>query len=462
MLSSSEKTLNKFELFLLIFISIQPVIDILTTLSMTVLNQSATFGVFFRLLVMCLCLIYIINSQFKKKKSTTLIYLFGLFFILAVNLMINYFFKVNFNLIDEIKFIAKISYVHIMLFTYIILFTSLRKQQNLLKIIKRYFLYAILIINLVMIISLLTSTSLSSYDYTKIGYTGWFFAGNEIGAILAIIFPISIIYALTKTTQASLSYYWLPVILTAFSLLMLGTKVGYGALLLGLAVTLFMCFVMWFIRKKEPNRKTFFLNGAISAILLVLLVVITPFTPVFKNTFAHFQLLGINFDSSNQESNEKDETKDVPKKPEKIQKEQVENLILSSREVYLKRQSQQFKKAPLIQKIFGMGYAGNYKDEPKLIEMDFYDLFFSLGIIGFIIFMLPFAYFIIRIGYIFIKEFSNYFTPVYVLFLTSLVLGLGISFTAGHVLTAPAVSIYLSIIIAYLIVNHVNNRKTLS
>jgi hypothetical protein len=462
MLSSSEKTLNKFELFLLIFISIQPVIDILTTLSMTVLNQSATFGVFFRLLVMCLCLIYIINSQFKKKKSTTLIYLFGLFFILAVNLMINYFFKANFNLIDEIKFIAKISYVHIMLFTYIILFTSQSKQQNLLKIIKKYFLYAILIINLVMIISILTSTSLSSYDYTKTGYTGWFFAGNEIGAILAIIFPISIIYALTKTTQASLSYYWLPVILTAFSLLMLGTKVGYGALLLGLAVTLFMCFVMWFIRKKESNRKTYFLNGVISAILLVLLVVITPFTPVFKNTFAHFQLLGINFDSSNQEPKQEDETKDVPKKPEKIQKEQVENLILSSREVYLERQSQQFKKAPLIQKVLGMGYAGNYKDEPKLIEMDFYDLFFSLGIIGFIIFMLPFAFFIFRIGYIFIKEFSNYFSPVYVLFLTSLVLGLGISFTAGHVLTAPAVSIYLSIIIAYLIVNHVNNGKTLS
>jgi hypothetical protein len=460
MLSKSDQPLKRFEIYLLIFISIQPVIDVLTTASMTLLSLSATFGVFFRLLVMCICFVYIVQTQIKKEKKY-LLYLFGLMFVLAVSLIINYLFKDNFHLTEEVKFLAKIFYAHIMLFTYIILFASINKHLDLLSILKKYLLYAILTINLVMIISIFTSTSLKSYDYTKIGFTGWFFAGNELGAILAIIFPFSIIYALSKTNRFSLAYYWLPVIFTAFSLLMLGTKVGYGALILSLIVTAFMCFITWYLRKSKPDRKPYLVNGIISSSLIIILIVITPFTPIFKNTFAHFQLLGINFDTPDTDSKSNGNEKQNPPKKgiQNIEKGQVENLLLSSREIFLKNQKQQFKEAPVIQKIFGMGYAGNYSKQPKLIEMDFHDLFFSLGIVGFLVFILPIAFIIFRVGYIFIKNFSVYFSPINVLFLVSLVLGLGISFTAGHVLTAPAVSIYLSIILAYLLI-HYSNKKT--
>jgi O-antigen ligase like membrane protein len=456
MITPDEKSLNKFEFFLLIFISIQPIIDILTTFSMVVLKQTATFGVFFRLLVMGCCFFYIIKKQWGKERNITLLYLFSLILMFALNLTINFFFKENFVLMDEIKFLAKNAYAIIMLFTYIILFSSISKQLNLINILKKYLLYAILIINFVMLISILTSTSLKSYDYTKIGFTGWFFAGNEIGAILAIIFPISIIYALSKTTEYKYSYYWIPVIFTGYSLLMLGTKVGYGALLLSLMITLFMCFISWFRSRKELTNKKYLINSVISFLILVTLVVITPFTPVFKNTFAHIQLLGIEFGNTPPPAEE--DVEDTEQVPE-LQKEQVENLLLSSREIYLKKQHEQFKEAPIIQKLFGMGYAGNYKEEAKLIEMDFYDLFFSLGILGFIIFILPFAYFLIKIGLKFFKNFSKYFNPVYILFLTSIALGLGIAYTAGHVFTAPAVSIYLGIMISYLIVFHMDSDK---
>ena len=48
------------------------------------------------------------------------------------------------------------------------------------------------------------------------------------------------------------------------------------------------------------------------------------------------------------------------------------------------------------QKLFGMGYASNYSDQPKTIEIDYLDLFFSTGILGSILYFLPLLYFAIR------------------------------------------------------------------
>ena len=39
-----------------------------------------------------------------------------------------------------------------------------------------------------MVISISTSTDFGSYEWMKVGSRGWFYAGNELGSILAIIF----------------------------------------------------------------------------------------------------------------------------------------------------------------------------------------------------------------------------------------------------------------------------------
>lgn len=62
-----------------------------------------------------------------------------------------------------------------------------------------------------------------------------------------------------------------------------------------------------------------------------------------------------------------------------------------------KTYKQYYKDAPLSQKLFGMGYAGNYTDKIKLIEMDFHDLFFAFGIVGFLIYLIPLLYFGIKL-----------------------------------------------------------------
>ncbi|MDD1369270.1 O-antigen ligase family protein, partial [Bacillus sp. MHSD17] len=117
------------------------------------------------------------------------------------------------------------------------------------------------------------------------------------------------------------------------------------------------------------------------------------------------------------------------------------------------RLKQYYKEAPLSQKLFGMGYAGNYTTNMKLVEMDFYDLFFAFGIVGFLMYVLPLLYFGIKIFIRLITNFRKLFSVKHTLLASTLVLSLGIGFMSGHVLTAPAVSIFFVVILAYLIVD---------
>ena len=108
-----------------------------------------------------------------------------------------------------------------------------------------------------------------------------------------------------------------------------------------------------------------------------------------------------------------------------------------------------------------MGYAGNYTDKIKLIEMDFHDLFFAFGIVGFLIYLIPLLYFGITLFIRMITNFKKIMTVKYMLLASTLILSLGIGFMSGHVLTAPAVSIFFVVILAYIIVDFEIKKKVL-
>jgi hypothetical protein len=462
----NNRLLNLF----LIFIIFQPIIDALTTFSIVTLESSATFGMFIRVLYMGLGVLFILmNIKNSKLAKSFFIYLVILGATILLNLVINYFIKSPFYIGQEVKFFIKVSYLNIVFLNFILVFKMLKDQgKNIyLKSIK-FILYSALIIGSIMVVSIVTSTSLESYTYSKIGFTGWFFAGNEIGAIIAIITPLVALHAIRATESYKDIYKWIPFLLVAFSLLMLGTKVGYGALLIVLLISAFICgFLIW-KSKNKTNKSKYIKSFSISTLLLVVLLVLTPFTPVFTNTYTHIEFLGIDLnsddnDTKSQDDNDTANDKDSENKDnEQINKKQLQNLILSSREDYLAKHREDYISSPIPQKIFGLGFAGNYEtEEPKMIEMDFYDLFFSFGILGFSIFIAPLVYFVVKSAIKIIKNIKEYFTPKYVLMLASIALTLGIAYFAGHVFTAPAVSIYFAFIFALLIVEIDESEETI-
>ncbi|MCX2828945.1 O-antigen ligase family protein [Bacillus pseudomycoides] len=456
---------NKFGNFLLIFIMLQPVLDLLTSFCIMVLKVDTTIGIITRIFVMVLGGIYILFQAREKENRKYIIYLIVVGIVLAAGLVNNKLVKSPIMLGEEIKFIAKALYPFIMLTCYIFVFKSLREKANAYSKMRNYIVYSTLIINSIMVISIATGTDYNSYDWVKLGSRGWFYAGNELGAILAVVCPIVVLYSIEKTTSIAKSYFWIPSILIIFSLFAVGTKVGVGAIFGTMVVAVFMCFVQAFLQRKDRNKKSYLLNGILATVVFAGTLAYTPFSPFLKNMGFHVQILEQKKEVKKAEEKkedkahhkppvtEKEKAKEKAKEKEIEKKEETQAIIFSGREIFEKMYKDYYAEAPTSQKLFGMGYAGNFKEKPKLIERDFHDWFYTFGIVGFILLLIPFLYFGVKILLVLVTRFKEVFTVRYGLLATALGLSMGIAFIAGHVFTAPGVSIYFAVIFAYLIVD---------
>lgn len=455
MVTKLKQTDNYFPNFLLLFIVFQPILDLLTSFSIYVLHMSATVGIVVRFAFMLLALGYLLlhHKQQGAKKYILYLCLFGI--VLAIGLVNNLMIKSPVSFGEEVKFIMKSVYPIVLLFGYIIALKELKNNEFAFHKIITYFLYATLILSISIITAMATGTDFPSYPNSKIGSRGWFFAGNDLSSIFAIMFPIVVLYSVHKTTSFSKVYYWIPTVLAMYASIMIGTKVGYGAIVITLGIALFFLFIEYMMhRKKEGKGFTYLVNTIVAAVVLGGLLVLTPQTPIAKNMSIHLQIY--EYKKSVQDEKDRKEGKVVKEEEHKqgeLTDSEMKSLIYSDRDKFLKVYKQYYKEAPLSQKLFGMGYAGNYTTKMKLVEMDFHDLFFAFGIVGFLMYLLPLLYFGIKIFIRLITNFKKLFSVKHMLLASTLVLSLGIGFMSGHVLTAPAVSIFFVVILAYLIVD---------
>lgn len=455
MVTKLKQTDNYFPHFLLLFIVFQPILDLLTSFSIYVLHMSATVGIVVRFAFMLLALGYLLlhHKQQGAKKYILYLCLFGI--VLAIGLVNNLMIKSPVSFGEEVKFIMKSVYPIVLLFGYIIALKELKNNEFAFHKIITYFLYATLILSISIITAMATGTDFPSYPNSKIGSRGWFFAGNDLSSIFAIMFPIVVLYSVHKTTSFSKVYYWIPTVLAMYASIMIGTKVGYGAIVITLGIALFFLFIEYMMHRKEEGKGfTYLVNTVVAAVVLGGLLVLTPQTPIAKNMSIHLQIY--EYKKSVQDEKDRKEGKVVKEEEHKqgeLTDSEMKSLIYSDRDKFLKVYKQYYKEAPLSQKLFGMGYAGNYTTKMKLVEMDFHDLFFAFGIVGFLMYLLPLLYFGIKIFISLITNFKKLFSVKHMLLVSTLVLSLGIGFMSGHVLTAPAVSIFFVVILAYLIVD---------
>ncbi|MGB3259849.1 O-antigen ligase family protein [Paenisporosarcina sp.] len=448
---------TKFLIYFIAFLVLQPVIDVLTAGSKLLLGSNITIGVMLRFAYMGTMGLFLLwMARSNKLARGYILYLVGLGVIIGINIFLNMGIKDPYYLFQELKFFNKVVYFHIVFLGFMIVYKQLQARDwDIEKHTTKYMWLAGFIIGAVFIVAQITGTSLSNYAHSKVGYSGWFYAGNEIGAIMAIILPILALYAIERTTNAKKPWFWIPFVMLSLGMLALGTKVGYGGILVVLLSVLIGSIIMYvFMKLKTQQVKS---SLIISFGLIVLLAAATPFTPVFGNMYAHFDILNITpfGDSGNEEPQFDENGEEIIVEEPEITDEQIQNLIFSSREKYEKEFNEDFNSSPITQKLFGMGFAGNYeKPEPgkdlKMIEMDFHDLFYSFGWIGFFYLMAPFFWYTGKFLLHFVRNIKTHFTYLYILYGVAFLLAVGIAYTAGHVLTAPAVSIYIAAILAML------------
>lgn len=442
------------------FIIFQPVLDMLIYFSLTYMNVNLRIGIGVRVLFMALTLLYIFSGRYRWKKWITG-YIILLFFMAGISFLMNYLTKPSFFLFPEAQFYVKAVYYPVMFCGIFTLFLTRERKSDVRSMIYSAASVAMLIVSLSLFTSIVTNTANSTYTYSKSGYTGWFFAGNELSAIIAICFPLTIIFAIRKTETARDFIYWLPALLLAISSLFVGTKVSFLAVLLTIAGTFIITPLHWLLNRWRRFPLSPWKIMLFQLLLLAVFAAVIPVSPAYENISGDYA--SINEQIAEEEIDEELKAEEQLKSRENRESAFLQSLvvqtILSSRNVYFQNIYFDYVDAGLMHKWFGLGYAGFYEQNPKLIEMDFFDLFFSFGIAGFTVVVLPVLILAFSVVKSFFTGFWEFFEIENILLIFSCLLGFGVAFFAGHVLYAPAVSIYLSMASVLLIQRQSGQEK---
>ena len=221
-------------------------------------------------------------------------------------------------------------------------------------------------------------------------------------------------------------------------MLEIGTKVGF----LSIASLLILSLIISFIRFIKDKK---YFKQFISMLSLVLIsIVFLGNTSVGVN----LKIKPLVFSNTTSYSSNKSKSK-TKKDTETYADKFKENpeIILSGRNSFFKNTKQRYIQSSIKDKLIGIGYINEENEsivESKLVEIDYFDVFFSHGIVGTIIFAIPlFVILLLIIKKLFKNFIANIKNSKIIILLYSVSIAFGIALMAGHVLTSPAVSMFL-------------------
>src|SRR5690606_4609814 len=107
--------INYFEKAMILFIIMQPIIDLLTSFSLLVLKVNVTFGIIFRFGMMVFVLVYLFFAVERQNRTRLMMYILILGLVLFIGFVNNLVVKDPINIFAEVKNIAKIIYAPVML-----------------------------------------------------------------------------------------------------------------------------------------------------------------------------------------------------------------------------------------------------------------------------------------------------------------------------------------------------------
>lgn len=403
---------KNFNTLLIIFILLQPILDLITGFGIHIWKMDITIGIIIRMIFL-LVILYSVMFVYKKKQNWLyygILIVYGLLYVLGIIL-----FKDGVGLFSEIQGLCRVFYFPVLLIALYSIKDEIKISKMTLMVVLVTYLVCILVPNCL-------NLGFETYEITKAGTLGFFNSANEISGIISLLTPIMILIFVSSKKiipAVIISCIYLYVILT------IGTKTP----LLSLGITIFFTY-LWFIYNAVKVKK--YKRIGISLIALVLftiaLILILPKTTFYKNIETHLNYLKL------------DNVTEVFE-DEKL----VDHFIFSSRLKFMKERQQDYMDGNIYQKLFGIGYLNNQK-EAKAVEMDYFDIYYNHGIIGFILFFGMYGYFF----YLIMKERRKLDFEQYMLYI-SILLSIFLSFFTGHIITAPAVSILVTVLLLMLV-----------
>lgn len=368
---------------LIIYLLIQPFLDMLISFGIRNNNKLSYLGVIFRGLFFIIVIVYL----FVNKKEKKVLYCFLIYYILAIG---HYAISFDYRPISEISNLMQIFYIFFLVF----FFNSIDNKYLDDKVLTIVYLIYALSLPITKILGI--GFDINELYFNKHAYLGLYYSGNELCAILIALVP-SVITYLKKSKNILMIV--LSVFATLAAIVLLGSKTLVLATIL---------FILYFIFKLRKNKIVLI----ISIISLILTIVIVPFTSTFKNVVANLKFYNITENNL-------------------ISIENVDRLVFSMRLTYAKDLNKTYMNGTLLNKVFGIGKTGlnNIKDS----EIDATDIFYSIGLVGTAIYLIFMVYLI-----------KNYrLKGIYKYTFILLVI---ISFFAGHIFTKANVTLFVSLL----------------
>ena len=303
----------------------------------------------------------------------------------------------GYNPVLEIEGFSKILYFFVIVTFFIVYRTEIKKQHPL-RIISNYGL----IIAVAVIISFVTGYGNYTYGVDHgFGTKSYFKAGNDLG--------LTILYASVASSLYMFFHYgWKQVfiILTiSLSAILIGTRVG----LIGIAfwITVLMCYIVFIYRPKDSRmRKRLLLYKPV--IILGYAICVIEVIKFLLSAFNSYMLLRY-----------------------------TESAMMSARSLLTTPAEEYITKLEWYEFAFGKGVSSLYyyiaqslgsTSDYCMVEADFHELLGGYGLVGFLVFISPFAYFMIKAVKRYILQ-PN-FTLFAVLFVTASFLA--VAYAAGH------------------------------
>ena len=438
-----KKKINIQNLFV-IFIIMQPIIDMITSILVRHVSETFTLGIIIRALFMVIVAIYALIISDKKYRIGSLIYyvILGIYMLAFVFVM----YKENSTnmIFTQIKGVVKAFYLPVILIS---LYPIFKKHK--IHLSDDVFIYTLLGYTGIMLIARIFNIAYPTYSIgLNIGTVGLFYAANEIGVIICILSGFlanKLMKEENKITKKTV-FYVISLAIYVFAVLEMGTKVpilGFLALLVG---TIFIAIIKIF---QEDKKK--YIQKLVGIVVLLIVILFTAgYTPVGKNIERNY---GISFPKIEFKENENNNGQNETKKFNTV--EEATTAAISGRDIFLKDNMEKFKNSNVENKLVGIGYVDKTEDGElgllKTVEIDYFDIFLLQGIIGFILFFTPVLIALFIILKKILKNIKIAIFDLDVLYmLFSLAISFGIALFAGHTLVAPAVSIYIAIIIIQL------------
>lgn len=439
---------------LYLFIIILPILDMSSFIFRNFFNTSFSPSTFIRPIIPII-LILIIFFKHKFKLKTILI---GSIYSIYALIHLYVFNKLNYGIsygtpTHELQYLINYSFSILNLFIFLFIFYK-EDTKNIAK--------SILIANGIYIlsiyISILTNTSSTTY-LEGIGFKGWFESGNSLSTILVLnLFIIFTLFNKLENKKIKIIAFIEIILSGIFLIFLLGTRTGLFGFILVIGLFLFSKIFILFRDNFFNREKKLEKNKKILLIICVLLIILVVGLVLYKGSsfLARRKYLNnLNYEIIDSATgNPSCVTGDILNFKEQIETTGIDKnympdpMQISINELYdfankhniagTDRRTQQLvynaylvkNQSNMFYILFGNGFLNNYGE--LTLEMEVPALLFNFGILGFVLYFIPFLVLFIYYIYIGIKNIKK-IDAEYMFLCSGILLSFVLSFLVGQI-----------------------------